>query len=234
MHRKKIKLLRRSFPIFANFYVLFNWVKDLFPKIIECSFSGFALVFLPLNMTLNYQRKISKPFQGYRIDFAIQSIKAGSSIRLASRNFNVPYSTLRRTLKTNVERYALTKVGRPSFLTDYQQRTIFKALTFHSSTFSQLRKKIFTFVGNMNVKMPISWKRNRTAGMDWTLSFLNRFISLKMFVKKGKSYHETQFTCVNCVRLMNRSLVKFVCENCCLCTCKNCFAREKYQCCPVD
>ena len=185
-------------------------------------------------MPRNYVRKTSKPFQGYRFDLAVNAIKNGCTIRMAARNFGVAYTTLWRHQQRNVPNYASVKAGRSSLFTDYQQRTLFKALSFHTLSFSELRKKVFVFAVNMNVKLPHNWKRNQISGMDWTRSFVKKFPSLSLFVKKGKNYRQMNFTGVNCVRLLCRSLVKFVCENCCLCTCKTCFNLKGYRCCADE
>ena len=183
-------------------------------------------------MPRNYKRKTTNSFQGYKIDFAVKAIDAGSSIRLAAKNYGVTFSTLRRFYqRKDVANYASLKVGRRSLFTEYQQRSLFKALSFHESTRKQLRRKVFIFARSMKVDLPSSWKRNRLSGIEWTLAFLKKYPNLGMFVFQAKKFRATTFTCVSCVEVRKREEVKFVCENCCLCTCAFCFSIKKFRCC---
>ena len=126
-------------------------------------------------MPRNYVRKTTNSFQGYKIDFAVKAIDAGSSIRLAAKNYGVAFSTLRRFYqRKDVANYASLKVGRRSLFTEYQQRSLFKALCFHESTRKQLRRKVYIFASSMKVDLPSSWKRNRLSGIEWTLAFLKK------------------------------------------------------------
>ena len=132
-----------------------------------------------LNMPRNYVRKTTNSLQGYKIDFAVKAIDAGSSIRLAAKNYGVAFSTLRRFYqRKDVANYASLKVGRRSLFTEYQQRSLFKALSFHESTRKQLRRKVYIFARSMKVDLPSSWKRNKLSGIEWTLAFLKKYPNL--------------------------------------------------------
>ena len=68
-----------------------------------------------------------------------------------------------------------SKTGRPALFSEYQQKTIFKALSFTYLTVKQLRKHVFLFSKNMRVQIPASWKMQKLAGYEWCLSFIKKF-----------------------------------------------------------
>ena len=178
-------------------------------------------------MPLSYVRKRSANTSvGYLKIVAKQKVERGSSIREASRRTGVPYSTLRRFVLNE----SCSKTGRPALFSEYQQKTIFKALSFTYLTVKQLRKHVFLFSKNMRVQIPASWKMQKLAGYEWCLSFIKKFPNVGLFIKKSK-LAKTSVPCIKCLRDVQLINFGFACEECCQITCYRCFRCREFRCC---
>ena len=172
-----------------------------------------------------YTKKRSTIFQEYRMECALKSVDAGSSLRAASRKFNLPYSTLRRRFCNQAN-----KIGRPPIFSEYQQRSLLKALSYQCLTFEKMRRRAYIFGKNLNVKLPATWNTHRTVGVEWMIGFLKKFSHLNLFIVKGKFFQRNDFVCVRCMGNKQRGELGFLCESCCLCTCKSCFRKSAICC----
>ena len=170
-------------------------------------------------------KKRSTIFQEYRMECALKSVDAGSSLRAASRKFNLPYSTLRRRFCNQAN-----KIGRPPIFSEYQQRSLLKALSYQCLTFEKMRRRAYIFGKNLNVKLPATWNTHRTVGVEWMIGFLKKFSHLNLFIVKGKFFQRNDFVCVRCMGNKQRGELGFLCESCCLCTCKSCFRKSAICC----
>ena len=179
-------------------------------------------------MTRVYKRKTAKAYQRYKMECALNSLDGNLSLRAAARKFNVPFSTLRRRHSEQMVR----SIGKPPIFTERQQKSMMKALSFHRCTFEEMRKKAFVFGSNMNAKLPANWKLWKTVGVEWMRSFLKKYSHLNLFLVKGKTYSKNSFVCIRCSSNRERRDFKFLCEICCLCTCKICFAKMS-MCCEI-
>ena len=175
-------------------------------------------------MPRSYVRKrFANTSMGYLKTVAKQKVERGSSIQEASRGTGVPYSTLRRFVLNE----SCSKTGRPALFSEYQQKTIFKALSFTYLTVKQLRKHVFLSSKNLRVQIPASWKVQKLAGYEWCLSFIKKFPNVGLFIKLAK----TSVPCINCLRDAQLINFGFAREECCQITCyRSCRCRE-FRCC---
>ena len=98
-------------------------------------------------------KKKSTIFQEYRMECALKSVDAGSSLRAASRKFDLPYSTLRRRFCNQAN-----KIGRPPIFSEYQQRSLMKALSYQCLTFKKVRRRAYIFGKKFKCQVTSHWE----------------------------------------------------------------------------
>lgn len=129
-----------------------------------------------------------------KIKEGLQFIRAGESIRKASRRVNVPFATLKRYYWKTKNCESLDELLPSEFEPNYSVNKIFSdsqeielknyfshcALLFYGLTAKESRKIAYQCAKINNLKMPASWETKQMAGKDWLISFRRRHnITLK-------------------------------------------------------
>lgn len=132
---------------------------------------------------------------------ALEAIRNGTSIRLASKQYGVPYSSIRDRLRTGI--CTAPKLGRSTIFTPVQEEEIATHVLLLSKLFYgvsqiELRRVVYEFAE----KNKINHRFNRIAkmaGADWMYGFLKRNPNL--------SLRKPEATSVNRVKAFNRDEV---------------------------
>lgn len=126
-----------------------------------------------------------------QMKIALNAIRNGTSIRQASADSQIPFSTLQRyhtKSKENVDisnvrltpHYTVNKV-----FTDYEETVLkdyFKkcALLFYGLSAKDCRHVAYQMAVHNKIKMPETWAQNQMAGIDWLRGFRERHPELSL------------------------------------------------------
>ena len=142
-------------------------------------------------MPRTYIRKTNRQhWSSDELKRALTSIKQGSSIRKAGRDYNIPESTLRDKLK-NVDPVNLVPLGRKATFTPHQEQELVKhiiklAKLFYGVTPLSLRKIAYDFAVRNGIKNVFNQEK-QLAGKDWLYFFLKRNPQISLRQPEGTS-----------------------------------------------
>ena len=142
-------------------------------------------------MPRTYKRKTNRQhWSSDELKRALTSIKQGSSIRKAGRDYNIPESTLRDKLK-NVDPVNLVPLGRKATFTPHQEQELVKhiiklAKLFYGVTPLSLRKIAYDFAVRNGIKNVFNQEK-QLAGKDWLYLFLKRNPQISLRQPEGTS-----------------------------------------------
>lgn len=121
---------------------------------------------------------------------AIAAVRAGTSLKKASKDYAIPRTTLRRKLKLEMSGYEIKKVlGGPSVLSHDQELQLVKVILDYEArlfglTVSDIRRLVYQFCTRNKIKHPFN-NIKQLAGEDWASAFLKRHPTLS--VRKPES-----------------------------------------------
>ena len=154
------------------------------------------------NMPRKYQRKFGAPARAQwgedDLRQAVTRIKDGNiGIREASRYYGIPESTLRRRKMSG--KVVKSPLGPGGVLgQDNEKRLVLHIQRLANMGFAPdqrtVRRLAFQFAENLQLKHPFN-QRNRAAGYDWMLSFLERNPNLSVRQSQGLSVARGQGLC---------------------------------------
>lgn len=116
---------------------------------------------------------------------AVTAVKAGLSLKKASKDYGIPRTTLRRKLKLEIAGDEITKVlGGPSVLTHAQEVQLVQVILDYEArlfglTVSDIRRLVYQFCTRNKIKHPFN-NIKQLAGEDWATAFLKRHSTLSV------------------------------------------------------
>ena len=181
-------------------------------------------------MVRNYRRKSYKKYSDVSLISAAKCIqREGISMRSASERFHVPFSTLRRvcqrsdiiSLKTSIR-----KRGRQSVFSPSQEMELVCNLVHHNRNKNECLRIAYTQSKILKANVPISWKKNQSAGNDWLKSLLTRYPVAGMFIKSWGRFLRLESKCAECRQVTKKIDLKYVCLECLRAVCIDCGAKH--------
>lgn len=135
------------------------------------------------------------------MDAALGAIRNGTSIRSASKQYGVPYSSIRDRLRTGI--CTAPKLGRSATFTPEQEKEIATQVLLLSKLFYgvsqiELRRLVYEYAERNKINHRFNTVR-KIAGADWMYGFLRRNPDL--------SLRKPEATSVNIVKAFNRNEV---------------------------
>ncbi|CAG5029830.1 unnamed protein product [Parnassius apollo] len=134
-----------------------------------------------MQMPRNKDRKIGKHKKDDMMS-ALLMMENSSSIRTAAKTSKIPYPTLRRYVKKNVNMVIIYHLNRGMILivfTEEHEQIILKyykdcALMFYGLTIKECRKVAYEMAKVNGITIPSSWERDKMSGLEWFRFFKKR------------------------------------------------------------
>lgn len=154
-------------------------------------------------------------------------IEKGTSIRSAATTYNVAKSHLQRLVirakastSTSSSFVYEPNIGNKKVFTTDQERSLAdylktSAKMCYGLTTKQVRELAYQFAVRLAINMPVSWKQNKIASLDWLKGFLKRHDSLAVRKPENTSLARTTS--------FNKTNVKDFFDNLARCYKKHCF-----------
>ena len=189
-------------------------------------FRGVIIVSLFRSMTPKSCRKYSRKAI---LEASLLVKNLHCSIRQASLQSGVPYSSLRRCCLNGSNKQG----RRPVFNNDQEEQLVYFA-SFRVWTMKQFLEFAFERSKSWKIKVPASWVKNKAAGRRWMLDFFKRFDVAGVFVKNNQRFFSETFLCRDCDECYYRENLNNLCGKCLKVICIFCSKFHKCSSCNLS
>ena len=118
---------------------------------------------------------------------AISAVETGMCVKKASKDYSIPWTTLRNhlKLKRKGDNYSTKKLGRPAVLSEMQEAELETQILDYESrlfglTVPDIRRLVYDFCERNNIKHNFSHSTQMAGGEDWAKSFTARYPNLSI------------------------------------------------------